>query len=64
MGGTDPQTGQPLTDAEICDELVVFMLAGHDTTPTTLKYALWALGHNRQLQDRVADEVAQLGIAC
>ena len=44
MGATDPQTGQPLTDDEICDELVVFMLAGHDTTSTTLTYALWALG--------------------
>jgi cytochrome P450 len=61
MAATDPQTGQPLTDAEICDELVVFMLAGHDTTSTTLAYALWALGHNLQLQDRVADEVVQLG---
>jgi cytochrome P450 len=40
---------------------VVFMLAGHDTTSTTLTYALWALGHNLQLQDRVADEVVQLG---
>ena len=37
------------------------MLAGHDTTSTTLTYALWALGHNSQLQDRVADEVVQLG---
>ena len=61
MAATDPQTGQPLSDAEICDELVVFMLAGHDTTSTTLTYALWALGHNSQLQDRAADEVVQLG---
>ena len=62
MEATDPQTGQPLTDAEICDELVLFMLAGHDTTSTTLTYALWALGHNGQLQDRVADdEVGELG---
>jgi cytochrome P450 len=61
MEATDPQTGQPLTDAEICDELVLFMLAGHDTTSTTLTYALWALGHNGQLQDRVLDEVGELG---
>jgi cytochrome P450 len=61
MGATDPQTGQPLTDGEICDELVLFMLAGHDTTSTTLTYALWALGHHRDLQDRVVDEVSELG---
>ena len=53
--------GLPLSDAEICDELVLFMLAGHDTTSTTITYALWALGRHRELQDRVLDEVAELG---
>jgi cytochrome P450 len=57
----DPQTGRPLTDDEICHELVLFMLAGHDTTSTTLTYALWSLGHDRGLQERVRAEVAALG---
>jgi len=57
----DPHTGLPLSDREICDELVLFMLAGHDTTSTTLTYALWALGHHQVLQDRVDVEVAELG---
>ena len=61
LAARDPQTGQPLSDAEICNELVLFMLAGHDTTSTTLSYALWALGHHRDLQDRVAAEVGELG---
>ena len=37
------------------------MLAGHDTTSTTLSYALWALGRHREVQDRIAAEVAELG---
>lgn len=57
----DPETGRPLTDDEICHELVLFMLAGHDTTSTTLSYALWSLGHHRDIQDRVHAEVAALG---
>jgi len=57
----DEETGRPLTDDEICHELVLFMLAGHDTTSTTLTYALWSLGHDRQLQERVRAEVAALG---
>jgi cytochrome P450 len=61
MQATDPQTGEPLTDSAITDELVLFLLAGHDTTSTTLTYALWALGHRPDLQERVADEVAQFG---
>ncbi len=57
----DPDTGRPLTDDEICHELVLFMLAGHDTTSTTLTYALWSLGNDRAIQDRVRAEVAGLG---
>jgi cytochrome P450 len=57
----DEETGRPLADDEICHELVLFMLAGHDTTSTTLTYALWSLGHDRDLQERVRTEVAALG---
>jgi cytochrome P450 len=55
------ETQSPLTDDEICHELVLFMLAGHDTTSTTLCYALWSLGHDRGLQEQVRAEVAALG---
>ena len=61
MNTTDPETGQPLTDQAISDELFIFVLAGHDTTSTTLTYALWSLGHHQQIQDRVAAEVSALG---
>ncbi len=61
MQTTDPQTGHPLSDRAICDELVLFLLAGHDTTSTTLTYALWALGHRPDLQQRVAAEAGALG---
>jgi cytochrome P450 len=57
----DPHTGQPLSDDDICHELVLFILAGHDTTSTTLTYSLWALGHHPAIQDRVFDEVSALG---
>jgi cytochrome P450 len=57
----DPGTGRPLSDDEVRDELVLFMLAGHDTTSTTLTYALWALGHHRHIQDQVRAEVDALG---
>ena len=57
----DPQTGRPLSDAEIRDELVIFLIAGHDTTSTALAYALWALGHHPEIQDRVRAEAAGFG---
>jgi cytochrome P450 len=62
MNTTEPQTGELLSDAAICDELVLFLLAGHDTTSTTLTYALWALGHRPELQERVAARAANSAI--
>ena len=61
MAATDPETGSPLSDRAICDELVLFIVAGHETIATTLTYALYAVGHHRQAQQRVAVEVAELG---
>jgi cytochrome P450 len=60
LAAKDPITGQTLSDEDICDELIIFIFAGHDTTATTVAYALWALGHHPEQQDRVAAEVAAL----
>jgi cytochrome P450 len=56
----DPETGRSLTDEEICDELIIFMFAGQDTTATTIAYSLWELGRHPDLQAKVAAEVAAL----
>lgn len=61
IAATDPSTGSPLADPEIGRELVVFLVAGHETTSTTLTYALWSLGRHAGIQERVAAEVAALG---
>ena len=61
MAATDRDTGRPLADDVICNELMVFIGAGHDTTATTLAYSLWQLGRHRHLQDRVRAEVDALG---
>jgi cytochrome P450 len=61
MAAADPVTGETLSDRDICNDLLIFMLAGHDTTATALTYALWQLGHHPEVQDRVAAEVAEFG---
>lgn len=61
IAATDPETGKSLSDNDIRDEMIIFLFAGHDTTATTLTYALWALGRHPELQERVAAEAAALG---
>lgn len=56
----DPDTGRPLSQQAVGEELTAFLVAGHDTTATTLTYGLWALGRDRVIQDRVAAEVADI----
>jgi cytochrome P450 len=54
IAATDPDTGRPLSDEDICNEPLIFMLSGHDTTATMLTYALWELGHHPDMQRRRA----------
>jgi cytochrome P450 len=61
IAATDPMTGQVLSDDDICNEMLVFLLAGHDTTATALTYALWAIGRHQDIQDKMAAEVAAIG---
>jgi cytochrome P450 len=61
IAATDPEAGQPLSDEDISNDLLIFMLAGHDTTATALTYSLWVLGHHPDIQDRVAAEAAAIG---
>lgn len=61
IAATDPETGKPLSDEDISNDLLIFMLAGHDTTATALTHTLWILGHHPDVQARVAEEAAAIG---
>jgi cytochrome P450 len=61
LAASDPQTGLPISDDDISNDLLIFMLAGHDTTATALTYSLWVLGHHPDIQDRVAAEASAIG---
>jgi cytochrome P450 len=49
--------GASLDDAEIRDQVLIFLLAGHETTATALTYTLHLLGRHPDVQRRVRDEV-------
>jgi cytochrome P450 len=49
--------GSPLTDAEICDEVATFMLAGHETTANTMSWTLALLSAYPSARHRLEAEV-------
>ena len=53
----DPETGDALSEEEIRDQALIFLMAGHETTAGALTSTLHLLGRHQRVQERVADEV-------
>lgn len=49
-----------MSDVEIADQVLIFLLAGHDTTATTLACLLVELARSPEWQQVVRDELAQV----
>ncbi|HEX2178710.1 MAG TPA: cytochrome P450, partial [Actinomycetota bacterium] len=54
---TDPENGQRLDDREVRDQVLIFLLAGHETTATSLTFTLHLLGQNPEIQGHLHTEV-------
>jgi cytochrome P450 len=52
----DPATGERLTPRQIRDNILTFVIAGHDTMATTLAWALLLLALNEDLQEQARIE--------
>ncbi|MEX2551680.1 MAG: cytochrome P450 [Actinomycetota bacterium] len=53
----DPEGGLGLDDMEVRDQALIFLLAGHETTATSLCFTLHLLGLHPDIQRRVQEEV-------
>jgi len=56
INARDPETGAPLSDAVVHDNLVTFIGAGHETTANALTWTLFLLSEFREADARVAAE--------
>jgi cytochrome P450 len=61
MQARDPESGAPLTDVVIHDNLVTFIGAGHETTANALAWTLFLLSEFPDADAVVAAEAASLG---
>jgi cytochrome P450 len=58
MLAEDPESPfEPLTDEELVENLIVFFIAGHDTTANTLSYAMYHLARNPEVQEKLRNEI-------
>ncbi len=61
-GARDPADGSALRRDEVRDQLLVFLLAGHETTANALTFTLYLLGRHSDVQAKVRAE-ARSGLA-
>ncbi len=56
----DPDSGDPMSDDLVANNLLTFAAAGHETTAKALTWTLYLLARAPAWQQRVADEVARV----
>ena len=62
MSGEDPKSGRKMTTPELRDNLLTFIVAGHETTALTLSWALYLCAFDPAVQDAArAEAQAALG---
>jgi len=59
-GNDEGDSSEPLTNEELRDELVLFFVAGHDTTSNAMTAALYFLAVNPDLQEKARKEVLEV----
>lgn len=53
----DPLSGCPMAHRQVLDNVITFLIAGHETTYSTLTWALYLLAHTPEWQTRLSREV-------
>jgi cytochrome P450 / NADPH-cytochrome P450 reductase len=57
LRGVDPKTGRKMTDESIIDNLITFLVAGHETTASTLQFTMYNLLKHPDAYRKLQEEV-------
>jgi len=53
----DPETGAPMSEKQLVDNLLTFLAAGHETTAKALTWTLYLIARAPQWQERILGEI-------
>jgi cytochrome P450 len=60
MQARDPQSGQPMPDGQLIDEILTMIVAGHETTASTLNWAWYLLSQHPEVEQKLSNELNAL----
>jgi len=66
LQGVDPETQRKMSTSELRDNLLTFIVAGHETTALTLAWSMYLVAFDQNVQDRARAEAQKVlqGRAC
>jgi cytochrome P450 len=56
IAARDPESGRPMTDADVTNNLLTFISTGHEPSTVALAWALWLIAKDEDSQRRIFDE--------
>jgi cytochrome P450 len=60
LGARDPDSGAPMPERQLYDEIVTLFLAGYETTAVTLTWTFALLAMNPEVEHRLIDELREV----
>ncbi len=60
LAGSDPKTGQRMTTNELRDNLLTFIVAGHETTAVTLAWSFYLCAFDQEVQAHARREAQEV----
>jgi len=60
LAGEDPETKRTMNTAELRDNLLTFIVAGHETTALTLAWSLYLCAYDQEVQDKARAEAQEV----
>jgi len=63
MQARDPQSGELMPDRQLIDEVLTLIVAGHETTASTLNWTWYLISQHPEVEQRLANELKTLTTA-
>lgn len=62
MEARDRDTGEPMSQRQVVHEILTFIIAGHETTASTLNWAWYLLSQHPNVEQRMSQEIASVSV--
>ena len=60
MQARDPQTGEAMQDRQLIDEILTLIVAGHETTASTLNWTWYLISQHPEVEETLSNELNSL----